>query len=88
VLCLDCFLLIFVCRYCRFGVCSYPEVLIQESVYIRDGFKVLASFFVMIFLFFHYSWFTVFCQFSTAQQGNPVIHTCIHSFFSHYQAPS
>ena len=23
----------------------------------------------MIFFFFHYSWFTVFCQFSTIQQG-------------------
>ena len=27
----------------------------------------------------------MFCQFSTAQQGGPVTHTCIHSF---YQAPS
>ena len=42
------------------------------------------------FYFFHYSWFTVFCQFSTVQQGDPVTHTCVHSF-SHiilHHAPS
>ena len=38
--------------------------------------------------FFPYSWFTVFCQFSTVQHGDPVTHTCIGSFFSHYLAPS
>ena len=32
------------------------------------------------FYFFHYNWFTVFCQFSTVQQGDPVTHTYIHSF--------
>ena len=42
----------------------------------------------MTFIFFHYSWLTVFCPFSTVQQGDPVTHTCIHSFFSHYHAPS
>ena len=26
--------------------------------------------------------------FSTVQQGDPVTHTCIHSFFSHYHASS
>ena len=41
-----------------------------------------------IFIFFHYSWFTVFCQFSSVQHGDPVIHTCIHSFISHYHVPS
>ena len=30
----------------------------------------------------------MFCQFCTAQQGDPVTDTCIHSFFSHYHAPS
>ena len=29
----------------------------------------------MIFIFFHYSWFTVFCQFSTAQHDDPVTYT-------------
>ena len=40
----------------------------------------------MIFIFFHHSWFSAFCQFSTVQHGDPVTHTCIHSFFSHYHA--
>ena len=30
----------------------------------------------------------MFCPFSTVQQGDPVTHTCLHSFFSHYHAPS
>ena len=40
--------------------------------------------------FFHHSWFTVSCQFSTVQQGDPVTHTYIYirSFFSQYHAPS
>ena len=45
-------------------------------------------FFYNDFDFFHYSWFIVFCQFSTVQQGDPVTHIGIHSFFSHYHAPS
>ena len=40
------------------------------------------------FYFFHCSCFTLFCQFSTVQQGDPIAHTGIHSFFSHYHAPS
>ena len=40
------------------------------------------------FYFFHHSWFTAFCQFSVAQQGDPVTHTCILSVFSHDHAPS
>jgi len=45
--------------------------------------KTLACFFsiITIFIFFHYSWFTVFSQFSTAQHGDPVTYACIHSFF-------
>jgi len=39
-----------------------------------------STFFNNDFYFFHYSCFTVFCQFATAQQGNPVTHTCICSF--------
>ena len=30
----------------------------------------------------------MFCQFSTEQQGDPVIRTCAHFFSSHYHAPS
>ena len=39
------------------------------------------------FYFFHYSWFTLFCQSSAIQQGD-LTYTCIHSFFSHCHAPS
>ena len=38
------------------------------------------SFFFNDFYFFHHIWFTVFCQFSTVQQGDPVTHAYIHSF--------
>ena len=31
-------------------------------------------------IFLHYSWFTVFCQLSTVQNGDPVTHTYIHFF--------
>ena len=48
----------------------------------------MADFFNNDFYFFHYSWSTVFCQFSTAQQGHPITRTCIYSFFLHYHAPS
>ena len=30
--------------------------------------------YLMIFIFFHYSWFTVFCQFSAVQQDDSVTH--------------
>ena len=42
------------------------------------------------FYLFHYSWFTVFFQFSTVQQSDPVVLTYTH-FFSHiilHQIPS
>ena len=57
------------------------------------GFRVF--FFLSHFYFFHYSWFTVFCQFSAVQQSDPVTHThtrvcvyiyicvCVYTFFSH-----
>ena len=38
---LDCFFL-FICY--RLLVCSYPEVLIQESLYMQDCFKLLVSY--------------------------------------------
>ena len=49
---------------------------------------MLTLFFYNDFYFVHDSWFTVFCQFSAAQRGDPITHTCTHSFFSHSQAPS
>ena len=48
------------------------------------------KFFKNYFYFFHYSWFPVFCQYSTIQQNDPVTYTYIHSF-SHiilHHAPS
>ena len=30
------------------------------------------------YFFFPYSWFTVFCPFSTVQQGDTVTHTYVH----------
>ena len=42
--------------------------------YITLSFLILNDFY-----FFHYSWFTVFCHFSTLQPGDPVTHTHIHS---------
>ena len=44
--------------------------------------KIYSYYFLNDFYFFHYSWFTVFCQFSTVQQGDPVTHTCTHSFLT------
>ena len=36
-------------------------------------------FFINDFYFFHYSWFAVFCQFSTVQQSDLVTHTHTHT---------
>ena len=72
---------------------TFPSNCQQSSCYrdhqrITDLRVFVCLFTLMIFIFFHYSWFTVFCQFSAAQQGDPVTYTCIHSFFSHYHVPS
>ena len=42
---------------------------------------------IMIFIFVHYSWFSVL-SILYYQDGDPVTHICIHSFFSRYCAPS
>ena len=60
-------------------VCIYNVyIIIYMCVYI----------YILIVMFFRYSWFIAFCQFCTIQHGDPVIHAGIHSFFSHYYAPS
>ena len=41
-------------------------------------------FFLLLIYFFNFP--NIF--FSTVQHGDLVTHTCIHSFFSHYHAPS
>ena len=52
-------------------------------------FVCFVFYIMIIYIFiFHYTWFIVFCQFSTIQHGDPHTHTCIHSFFSNYHAPS
>ena len=56
--------------------------------YFLLGFVSTASWQELLLLFFNYSLFTVFCQFSAVQQGDPVTHTHRHPFFSHYHAPS
>ena len=40
------------------------------------------------FFFFFSMLFPQYNFFPTAQHGDPVTHTCIHSFFSYYHAPS
>ena len=65
----------------------------SSSIFVIE-FEFLIIFYSYIyfrnndFYFFHYSWFTVFCQLCTVQQGDPVTHTCIHYFFLHYHALS
>jgi len=67
----------------RYWICHLCWSLWQPQILnpmrkARDGIHILTEtmlvFFVMIynyFCFFHYTWFTVFCQFSTVQQGDP-----------------
>ena len=42
--------------------------------------RFLLLFLFYDFYFFHYGWFTVFFQFSTVQQSDPVIHIYIHTY--------
>ena len=64
-------------------VASISWLLYLKLQWTLRGFS---SFFCLIF--FHCSWFTMACQFSTVQKGDAVTHTYIHSFFSHYHTPS
>ena len=68
--------------------CSYWYLMSQtnRSLYfwkIKLRFPEWSFFVVVIFLLL----FPQYSSFSTVQHGDPVIHTCIHSFFSHYHAP-
>ena len=66
-------------------ICAQPLSYITHSVnYIYYVVHPIPRtyFFVIYFndfCFSHYSWFTVFCPLSTAQQGDPVTHTYTHS---------
>lgn len=54
----------------------------KKKVKISEGL----FFFIMIFMFFRYSWFTVCCWFSAVQQGDPGTLAYMHSFFSRCHA--
>ena len=57
---------------------------IQSDKLIYKTKKFIDFLFYNDFYSFHYIWFIVFCQFSAVQHGDPVTHTRVHSFFSHY----
>ena len=64
----------------------------HSGVYI-PGFRItLVLHFKLTFSFFpHFIYFfisPIHYFFPTIQHGDPLTHTCIHSFFSHYHAPS
>jgi len=56
--------------------------LFYSNVSVTIKFKHCILYFLIFndFYFFHYSWFTVFCQFSTIQQSDPVTHMYLYSF--------
>lgn len=66
-----CHIRILTCLNCNF-----------RSIYVSVVFFIFLNF-LNDFYFFQYSWFTVFYQFYTVQQRDPVTHTYI-VFFSHY----
>ena len=53
---------------------------ILRKIYLDFSVKKL------FFYFFLFPQYIIF--FPTVQHGDPVTHTCIHSFLSHYHAPS
>ena len=64
------------------------EVMFSDIIFLKFSQVFIAFLYIMIFVFFHYSWLAAICQFSTVQHGDPVTHLGIHSFFSHYPAPT
>ena len=59
------------------GVMMYNFVHITKTT---GFFFTQHVYFYNDFYFFYYRWFTVFSQFSTVQQSDPVSHTHTHSF--------
>ena len=55
-----------------------------ETIFLHS----VGCLFFMIFIFFTIAGLQCSVNFLTVQQGDPVTHTCIHSFSSHYHAPS
>ena len=76
-------------RLCCFHVLATVNSAVM-NIKVHLSFRILKFFFFCFvfkifndFYFFHYSWFTIFSQFSAVQQGDPV--TQIYTlFFSHY----
>ena len=56
----------------------------EQSSFLFECFVFAFVFFRVIFFYFPNTLFV----FPTVQHGDLVIHTGIHSFFSHYHAPS
>ena len=87
------FLPFFVNDYSGFSNISLiPSVSWHDSSSKPDNLKPLNLFLKIFndFYSFHYSWFTVFHQFSTAQKSDPMSHTYLYThahtyvfFFSH-----
>ena len=51
-------------------------------------FKLLTHLYILFYNYKNfYCYFPNTIFFNTVQHGDPVTHTCIHSFFSHYHAP-
>ena len=65
--------------------CLFVLYMVSFAMQTTFKFNQVSFFYIMIFIFFPLQ---VFCQFSTVQHGDPITHTCIHSFFSHYHSPS
>ena len=73
---------------CFYGGISFIIIIFLNVIWFRWIYHLLYynSFLFLLlyfnnFYFFCFSWFTVFCQFSTVQQSYPVTHTYIHSFY-------
>ena len=78
--------------------CPSPYIFLSLRGLEFPGYIIFL--FLMIFIFFHYSWFTVFCQCSTVEQDDlwsvvgipwptrPASHSYMYTFFfSQHHAP-
>lgn len=68
--------------------CHYRVASSKHPRFETAKFTTVLFFLIIIFILLHYSWLTVFSQFSPVHQGDPVTPTWIHSFFLHHHAPS